>query len=94
MTEERNVLQTIKRRKDNCIGHILRRNSFLKHNIEGNKEGRIKVVGRRGRKLKQLLGGLKKRRGYCKLKEEALDCTLRRTRFGIGYGSVVRQTKL
>jgi hypothetical protein len=27
------------------------------------------------------------------LKEEALDHTLRRTRFGRGYGPVVRQTK-
>ena len=26
------------------------------------------------------------------LKEEALDCTLWRTRFGIGYGPVERQT--
>jgi hypothetical protein len=26
------------------------------------------------------------------LKEEALDCTLWRTRFGRGYGPVVRQT--
>ena len=31
-------------------------------------------------------------RGYQKLKEEALDHTLRRTRFGKGYGPVVRQT--
>jgi hypothetical protein len=39
--EERNTLQTIKRRKGNCIGHILRRNCLLKHVIEGKIEGRI-----------------------------------------------------
>ena len=35
---ERNVVQTIKRRKANWIGHILRRNWLLKHVIEGRKE--------------------------------------------------------
>ena len=34
--EERGMLFTIKkRRKANCIGHILRRNRLLKHYIEG-----------------------------------------------------------
>ena len=33
--EERNILQVIKRRKDDWIGHVLRRNCFLKHIIEG-----------------------------------------------------------
>jgi hypothetical protein len=42
-------------------------------------------MGRRGRRLKQLLGDLRERREYCKLKEEALNCTLRGTRFGKGY---------
>jgi hypothetical protein len=36
---EKNVVQTIKRRKTNWIGHILRRKWFLKHVIEGKKEG-------------------------------------------------------
>jgi hypothetical protein len=36
---ERNMLQTTKRRKINCIGHILRRNCLLKHVIEGKMEG-------------------------------------------------------
>jgi len=35
---------------------------------------------------------LKKRRGYSHLKEEALDRTLWRDRFGRGFGPVVRQT--
>jgi hypothetical protein len=90
--EERNILRTIKRRKANRIGHILRRNCLLKHVIEGKLEGRIEMTGRRGRRRKQLLDDLKEKRSYLKLKEEALDRTLWRTRFGRGYGPVVRQT--
>jgi hypothetical protein len=60
--------------------------------IEGKVEGRIEMTGIRGRIHKQLLDDLKEKRRYCKLKEEALDRTLWRTRFGRGYGSVVRQT--
>jgi hypothetical protein len=60
--------------------------------IEGKLEGRIKVTGRRGRRCKQLLDDLKEKRRYWKLKEEALDRTLWRTRFGRGYELVVRQT--
>jgi hypothetical protein len=44
--EEMNILQTIKRRKPNWIGHILRSNCRLKHVIEGKKEEMIKVMGR------------------------------------------------
>jgi hypothetical protein len=90
--EERNILQTIKRRKANWIGHILVRNCLLKHVIEGKLEGGIKMTVRRGKRRKQLLNGLKEKRGYCKLKEEALDRTLWIIRFGTGYGPVVRQT--
>jgi hypothetical protein len=57
--EERNILHTVKRRKANWIGHILRRNCLLKHVFEGKIEGRIEVTGRRGRRLKQLLNDLK-----------------------------------
>jgi len=35
-----NILQTIKRRKANWIGHILLRNCLLKHVIEGKIRGR------------------------------------------------------
>jgi hypothetical protein len=42
----------------------------------------------------QLLDGIKETRGYCKLEEEALDCTLWRTRSGGGYEPVVRQTSI
>jgi hypothetical protein len=60
--------------------------------IEGKLEGRIEAAGRRGRRRKQLLDYLKEKRRYCKLKEEALDHTLWRTRFGRGYGPALRQT--
>jgi hypothetical protein len=42
--EEMNMLQEIKRRKANWIGHILRRNCLLKHVIEGKIEGRIEAT--------------------------------------------------
>jgi hypothetical protein len=56
--EERNILHTVKRRKANWIGHILRRNCLLKHDVEGKIEGRIEVTGRRGTRRKQLLDDL------------------------------------
>jgi hypothetical protein len=43
------------------------------------------MTERRGRKCKHPLDKLKESRGYWKLKEEALDHTLLRTRFGRGY---------
>jgi hypothetical protein len=63
---------------------------FLKYVIEGKLEGRIEMTVRRGRRRKQLLDDIKEKTRYCKLKEEALDRTLWRTRFGRGYGPVVR----
>jgi hypothetical protein len=90
--EERNILNTIKRRKANWIDHILRRNCVLKHVIEGKLEERTEIMGRRGRRRKQLLDDLTERRRYWKLKEEALDRTLWRTRYGRGYGPIVKQT--
>jgi hypothetical protein len=36
--EDRNILHTIKRRKANWMGHILRRNCLLKHVTEGKLE--------------------------------------------------------
>jgi hypothetical protein len=90
--EEGNILHKIIRRKANCFGHILRRNCLLKHVIEGKLEGRIEMTGKRGRRRKQLLDDLKGNTGYWKLKEEIVDRTLWRTRFGRGYGPVARQT--
>jgi hypothetical protein len=53
--EERNIIHTVKSRKANWIGYILRRNCLIKHVIEGKREGRVKEMGRRGRRHKQLL---------------------------------------
>jgi len=50
------------------------------------------VRGRWGRRCRKLLDDLKERRGYCHLKEEALDCTVWRAGFGTGFGPVIRQT--
>jgi hypothetical protein len=55
-------------------------------------QGRVEVTGRRGRRCKKLLDELKEKRRYWKLKEEALDRTVWRTRCGRGDGLVVRQT--
>jgi hypothetical protein len=77
----RKILHKIKITKVNWIRHLLRRNCLLKHIIEGQLE----VMGRRRRRLKQLLDCFKETRGYWKLKEEALARTVWRTRFGRGY---------
>jgi hypothetical protein len=69
--EESNTLQTVKRRKANWIGHILRRNCLLKHIIEGSTEGWIEGTGRQGKRRKQILDGLKEKRRYWKLNEES-----------------------
>jgi hypothetical protein len=58
--------------------------------IEGKLEGRIEMTGRRGKRRKQLLDNLKEKKGYWKLKEEALASALWRTRLRRGYGPVVR----
>ena len=50
------------------------------------------MTGRRGRRRRKLLDGLKGRGGYSHLKEEALDRTMWRDGFGRGFGPVVRQT--
>ena len=62
--EKSNILGTIKRRKDNWIGHILHRNCLVKHVFEGRMEGRVDLTGRRGRRSKQLLDDLKETKGY------------------------------
>ena len=90
--EQRNILHEISKRKANWIGHILPRNCLVQGVIEGKIKGGIEVTGRRGRRRRKLLNDLKERRGYCHLKEEALDRTLWRARFGWDFGPVARQT--
>jgi hypothetical protein len=89
--EQSNVLHKIRKRKANWIGHILRRNCLLKQVIEGEIKGEMEVTRRRRRRRKKLLDDLKDRREYCHLKEETLDRTMWRNRFGGGFQPVVRQ---
>ena len=91
VNEQRNMLYVIGKRKGNWIPHILRRNWLLKQVIEGKIKGEMEVTRRRGRRRKKLLDDLKDRRGYSHLKEEAVDRTMWRNRFGGGFGPVVRQ---
>jgi len=90
--EQRNILHEIRKRKANYIGHILSENCLLKRVIEGKIKGRIEVTRKRGRRRRKRPGVLKERRGYSHLKEEALDRTMWRARFGRNFGPVVRQT--
>ena len=90
--EQRNILHKISKRKANWIARILRRNCLLQRVIEGKINGGIEVTGRRGRRSRKLLDDLKERRGYSHLREEALDRTMWRVRFGRDVGPVVRQT--
>ena len=91
VNEQRNILHEIGKRKANWIGHILRTNCLLKQVIEGMIKGEMEVARRRGRRRRKLLDDLKDMRGYSHLKEEALDRTMWRHRFGEGFGLVVRQ---
>jgi hypothetical protein len=56
----------------------VRRNCLLKYITEGNRKGEIEAVKRRRRRRrrKQLLDDLEEKRGYWKLKEEALYRTM------------------
>ena len=85
---QRNILCEISKQKANWIGHILHRNCLLKRVIEGKLKGGIKVIGTR-RRCRKFLDNHKERRGYCQLKEEALDYTMRRAGFGSGFGPVI-----
>jgi len=61
--------------------------------LKAKQKGEItEVTERRRKRLKQLLGGLKKKKGYWKLNEDALKRILWRNRFGEDTGPVARQT--
>jgi hypothetical protein len=93
--EQRNILHTLRTMNANWICHILCSNCLMKHVVEGNTGGRTEVTERWGRRGKRLVNGLRGKRGYCILKEEATDSTVWRTRFTRGYRLVERQnTKL
>jgi hypothetical protein len=74
--EKRNILHEIRKRKAKWICHILRRNCLLQQVIGGKIKEGIEVTGRRGRRRRKLLD---------ELKEEALDRTMWRARFGKGF---------
>jgi hypothetical protein len=74
----------------NWIGHILGRNCLLHQVIEGKIKGGMEVTGRRGRRRRKLLDDFKEKREYSHLKEDALDGTMWRVRFGRGFGPVAR----
>jgi hypothetical protein len=90
--EPRNTLHEIGKWRANWIGQILRRNCLLQRVTEVKIQGRIEVTGRQGRRRRKLLDNHKERRGFSRLKEEALDRTMLRARFGRGFGPIVRQT--
>jgi hypothetical protein len=71
------------------MGHL--NTAFYNGVIEGKIQGGIEVTGRRGRRRTKLLDNLKERGGYPHLKEEALDRTMWRVRFGRDFGPLIRQ---
>ena len=66
--------------------------AFYSGLLKERYKGGIEVTGRQGGRRMKQLDDLKERRGYSHLKEEALDRTMWRARFGRGFGPVVRQT--
>ena len=85
VNEHRNILHEKIKRKAN----ILRRNWLVKQVIKRKIKGQIEVTRRQGKRRKKLLDELKDRRGYCELREEAVDRTMWRNRFTRGFGPVV-----
>ena len=55
VNEQRNILDEIRKRKADWIGHILRRNCLLQQVNEGKIKGQIEMTRRRGRRRKKLL---------------------------------------
>jgi hypothetical protein len=90
---QRNILYEISKREAKWIGHILCRDCLLRQVIEGKIKGGTEVTGRGGRRRRKLLDNLREGRGYSYLKEEALDRTMWRARFGRGFGLVRQTTK-
>ena len=92
---QRNILHEIRKWKANWIVHGLFTfcaetalyNGLLKERYKGDRSDRKK-----GRRRRKLLDDFKESRGYSHLKEEAVDRTMWRARFGRGFGPVVRQT--
>ena len=69
------------------------RNCLLKHVIVGRIGRQIEGTGRRRRRCKQLLGGLKEKRKHWNLKEEDVDRILWGIPFRRGHELVDRHTE-
>jgi hypothetical protein len=83
--EQRNFIHEISTRKATWLGHILHGNCLLRQAIEGKIKRGIEGIGRRGRRRRTLLDDLKERKEYLHLKEEVLDRSMWRARFGRGF---------
>jgi hypothetical protein len=59
--------------------------AFYSGLLKERYKGGIEVTGGQGRRRTKLLDDLKERRGYCNLKEEALDRTMWRAGCGRGF---------
>ena len=70
----------------------MRRNCHVQRVPEAKIQGGIEVTGRQGRRRRKLFDDLKERRGYSHLKEDTLDLTMWRVRFGRGVEPFVSQT--
>jgi hypothetical protein len=58
VNEQRTILQEIRKRKANWIGHILCRSCLVKQVIKGKIKGEMEVTRSRGRRRKKLLDTL------------------------------------
>jgi hypothetical protein len=90
---ETNGLHTLNSRRVNWIGQVLSRNCIAKHVSDVKIEVNTSRMKRREKKRKHMLDDFKEKKVYWILKEEALDRTLWRTRFGMFYAPAARQTK-
>jgi hypothetical protein len=88
--EQNTVLHEISKRKANCFGHVLPRNCLLQRAIEEKINGGIEVTSRRERSRKKLRDELKEMKEYSYLKEEDLDRSVWRARFGRSSALAVR----
>jgi hypothetical protein len=75
-------------KESNWIGHILRRNCFLKHVIKGQLEG----TGRRGERRKQLLNVFKETiaNNIMGIESRSTGLHCLESHFRNGYGPVAR----
>jgi len=82
--EGRNNLHTVKKKKANWIGYILRGNCLLKHVIGGKIKGIIEVREDKEEEVRSYWMASRKKNRIMDI-EDALDRTLWRTRCGRGY---------